>query len=68
MPADAIIMAYQDLTQALQGLQNIKGNVNMKALTKMQHLFAPERQIIVNTLMPWEDQSPPMVWFEEVAP
>ena len=40
-PADAIIKAIQDLTQALKGKVNTKGESHLQALTKLQELFRP---------------------------
>jgi hypothetical protein len=40
-PADAIVKAYQDLTFALQGLKNHKGNAHMEALARVQDALKP---------------------------
>ncbi len=40
-PTDAIIKAYQDLTLALKGINNTKGNAQLSALKQIQEVLKP---------------------------
>ncbi|KAL7480170.1 hypothetical protein ACHAW6_005874 [Cyclotella cf. meneghiniana] len=47
-PADAIVKAYQDLTFALKGIKNHKGNAHMEALSRIQDALKPRYEYPVN--------------------
>jgi hypothetical protein len=46
--ADAIVKAYQDLTFALQGIKNHKGNAHMEALARVQDALTPRYEHTVD--------------------
>ena len=41
MPADAIVHAYHKLIQALQGIQNLRDNIHIKALERIKSRLMP---------------------------
>ena len=54
MPADAVIKALQDLTHAIKGERNVKGEAQLVASAQLQQAFLPG-----HTLIPKRYNPPP---------
>ena len=51
-PADAVIKALHDLTQAIKGERNIQGAAQFNAIAKLQEAFSPGNQLVPEQYVP----------------
>jgi len=66
-PADANVKALNDLMLILEGLNKIKGEQNMNAITKLQHTFnSPKLPSL--PVLPQNVQSPSVEFHDKVQP